>query len=390
MYTYNDLKKKICTEIKFCDNIITIVGVNKIYNTIYFTSNNKYFRINIEDFNNNISKNVFSFSTSTINFKIEEGTYFKESHREFSIIAHEYRFRNKKNGTKEKQKWYLCRCHVCNYPQWIEESHLLNSKIKQGCTVCSHKTSALGYNTIWDTDRWMCDLGVSEEDAKTHMRSSSKKIIVTCPNCGKQKQITPNKIYTRKSIGCSCGDKISYPEKFFISILNQLDIKYITQLSKKDMVWIDNQRYDFYLIDYNTIIEIHGEQHYKYTGFNRTLQEEQQNDKLKKELALNNGISNYIELDCRESNIKWIKNSIINSKLNNMFNLTTINWIQCESEALSNKIKYECELWNKENKYETITNLAKKLNIHRTTLVKHLKKGAKLGWCNYDPKVNLK
>ena len=197
----------------------------------------------------------------------------------------------------------------------------------------------LGINTIWDTDRWMCDLGVSEKDAKKYSRCSSKKITVICPNCGREKEITPNKIYTRKSIECICKSNISYPEKFMIELLEQLNINYVKEYSPK---WSNNKRYDFYLKDYNYIIETHGKQHYTQYGFKslggKTLEEEQENDEYKKQLALKNNIDNYIILDCRKSELKWIKNSILNSDLNNIFNLNEVDWLKCEQNALGNPI----------------------------------------------------
>ena len=230
----------------------------------------------------------------------------------------------------------------------IFESSLSNMQRGRRCPYCSNppRKIELGINTIWDPDRWMCDLGVSEEDAKTHSRASNKSITVTCPNCGKIKNIKINRIYFEKSIGCSCGDGVSYSEKIMISLLNQLDIKYIKEYKP---LWSNNKRYDFYLVDYNYIIECHGKQHYGDSFFARknikTLEDEQSNDIYKKELALSNGINEYVVLDCRKSDLKWIKNSILNSDLNNMFDLSKVDWLKCEEFALSNQVKKVCDYW---------------------------------------------
>ena len=45
-------------------------------------------------------------------------------------------------------------------------------------------------------------------------------------------------------------------------------------------------------------------------------QEQREIDRIKRELALKNGISEYIELDCRYSDKNYIKESIIKSNLN--------------------------------------------------------------------------
>ena len=108
----------------------------------------------------------------------------------------------------------------------------------------------------------MIDLGMSREDAETHTHGSNDKVIVICPHCGKTRKALIKHIYTTKSIACTCGDGVSYPEKFIISLLDQLNVKYIHEYKPK---WSCNKRYDFYLYTYDIIIECHGEQHYKQT-----------------------------------------------------------------------------------------------------------------------------
>lgn len=260
------------------------------------------------------------------------------------------------------------------------------------CPICSGK-QVIMENCIMTTAPWMMDLGISKEDAMTHTKCSGDEITVICPHCGKYKNITISNIYNNKSIHCSCNSEgISYSEKFIISLLDQLNIKYIREC-KFD--WSDNKRYDFYLKDYNTIIECHGIQHYEsnHTFSNcgaRTLQEEQENDKFKKEIALQNSIYNYIILDCRESNMKQIKNSILNSELNNLFDLNSIDWIKCEEFALSNKVKEVCDYWNNKEEWETTTDLANKFDLNISTIRRYLKKGTKLGWCDYNSKNEMK
>ena len=48
----------------------------------------------------------------------------------------------------------------------------------------------------------------------------------------------------------------------------------------------------------------------------RTLEEEQENDELKKSLAIKNGIKDYLVIDCRESEMEFIKSNILKSQLN--------------------------------------------------------------------------
>lgn len=317
----------------------------------------------------------------TKDFKIELGIYKLDERRSLDLKHRKYR---------DGIKYYEYKCGICGNEDCISEYVILGGG---GCNACCNppRKAVLGINTIWDTDRWMVDLGVSEEDAKRYTKASNEKITVTCPNCGNKKKKAANSIYRNKTIACSCSDKISYPEKFITNLLTQLNVKFQTQLSSSTFEWCEKYRYDFYLPDYNCIIETHGIQHYEEVkrGGVRTLAEEQENDRIKRELVLLNDIEYYIELDCRYSDLEWIKNSILNSKLNELFDLSKIDWLKCEEFALKNVAKVICDYWNNKEENETTVDLGNIFNLERKAIVRYLKKGVKLGWCNYDPKEEL-
>ena len=304
----------------------------------------------------------------------------KDEKRNIVIIDREIRQRtmhkkDRKNPCTLNEKWYKYKCLKCGNEDWMTEGHL---KDGNGCNTCGimPKKIVLGINTIWDKARWMCDLGISEEDAKKYAPQNNQKIEVVCPHCGNKKKCRISGVYNDKSIGCICNDKQSYPEKFMYSILKQLDIEFETQYSPK---WINGKRYDFYIPKFNAIIEVHGEQHYRHTGRGRSLQEEQENDKLKEEIALDNGI-NYIVIDCRESTLNWIKDNILKSKLNNLFDLENIDWIKCEKFAISNNlIKIACE-YKKDNPNMTYTEIGKIMGYERHAIKRWIEKGKKLNW----------
>ena len=319
-------------------------------------------------------------------FKIEIGQIFKDDKRDLVIID-----RNcKKDKIDINRKYYKYTCNKCGYEGWTEESHL-NRGI--GCASCSGQV-VTPMNNIWNNQRWMCDLGVSEEDAKSHTRSSNKKVEVICPYCGRKKRMSLNKIFMRKTIHCNCSDCVSYPEKFIHGVLECLNIEFQTQLNKSTFNWCDKYRYDFYIPSLNMIIETHGKQHYEDGGrnskFNKSLKDEQENDRVKRELAKENGIENYIIIDCRKSELEWIKNSILNSELNKLFDLSKIDWLKCEEFALKNIVKEVCEYWNNKSDEETTTDLAKIFKLSCGTIVLYLKKGAELGWTNYNSKDEMR
>ena len=305
----------------------------------------------------------------------------KDEKRNIVIIDREIRQRimhkkDRKNPCTLNEKWYKYKCLKCGNEDWITEGHL---KDGNGCNACGvmPKKIVLGINTIWDKARWMCDLGVSEEDAKKYTPQHSVSIEVVCPHCGNKKKCQIRNIYNNHSIGCICSDKQSYPEKFIYSILKQINVEFETQYSPK---WIDGKRYDFYIPSLNLIIEVHGEQHYNYTGRGRSLEEEQENDRLKKEKALSNGIKYYIIIDCRKSEIDWIKDSVFNSELNNLFDLNNINWDKCFEFACNNNlIKLACE-YKKNNPNITYTEIGKIMGYERHAIKRWIEKGKKLNW----------
>lgn len=287
-------------------------------------------------------------------------------------------------------KGYKYRCNKCGY----NEGKIREIDLKKGvgCRVCSGQKAILGINTIWDTDRWAVDRGlISEEDAKKYTKGSNKRIDVVCPNCGEiKKNMLIYSIIQRKSIGCKkCGDGISFPEKVVGLVLNKLNIYYESQ---KSFSWSQGKIYDFFIPNLGKLIETHGGQHYKkktswnkYNG--RTLAEEQENDRLKEELATKNGLK-YIAIDCRESDIDFIKESMI-KMLGYSIDFSIINWEEIDKEAQSSLVWKVCEYWKNKKDEETTTDLAKYFSLSKPTIISYLKRGNKYGWCFYDKKEEL-
>ena len=322
----------------------------------------------------------------TSEFTYEIGQTFKDDKRDLVITDREYRPKQytKSNGKTftSNYRYYKYTCNKCGWTEgWIVEGGL---KSGVGCSCCRRLVVVPEINSIWATDRWMVDLGVSEEDAKTHTHGSSKKIKVICPDCKEIKEMVVSSIYREKSIACPCKDGATYPERMMMSILGQLNINFQTQLTSTTFKWISDRKYDFYIPSLNMIIETHGLQHYEEQGRGRTLKEEQANDKYKQELALNNGIQKYIVIDCRKSEMEWIKNNILNSELANIFDLSKIDWTKCEKFALPNRVKEVCDYWNNKQDWETVSDLAIVFGLDDSTIRNYLRKGNDFNWCKYD------
>lgn len=310
---------------------------------------------------------------------------------------------------KGKSRRYEYKCLKCgfdcgeHYRSGIYHKSMsiseLNLNNGYGCPCCHGRATVVNINSIVadKNTHWMIPFFQGGYDeAKKYNQNSGVKISPICPHCNNiiNKRVAINSINTYKGVRCTCGDKISYGEKFLNSLLNQIGIKFTSQLSKTKFKWCGSYKFDFYF-QYNKhkyIVEVNGMQHYT-GGFERCggkdLRVEQERDKVKKELALSNGIDHYIELDCRYSNLEYIKNSIINSKLNEVLNLDSVDYFKCEEFALGNLVKEVCCYWKINEGLVSTTNVSKVFNIDRSTSVKYLKKGAKLGWCNYDVQAEI-
>ena len=282
----------------------------------------------------------------------------------------------------------LVKCKIDHHTWRATPNALLRGS---NCPVCANKTigNAPDYkNSIWaSVHRSYFEQFLSEEQMQSHTPYSCKKVYAICPDCGCRKHIVVEQLLTQ-GLGCICGDGQSYPNKFVYNILKQLDINVKPEYVP---LWNRNIRYDDYLLDYDVIIENHGAQHYKssLSLTRRTLSEEQQNDTIKQQLALEHGVKHYVVLDCRESSVEWIKQSIMQSVLPKLleFRAEDINWTQANEYATCSLVKLSAELFNEG---KTIACIADKFQVTKPTVTRWLKKADQLGWCKYTPRPKVK
>jgi hypothetical protein len=229
----------------------------------------------------------------------------------------------------------------------------------------------------------------NKKDAEKITYGSNKKVLLKCPDCGKERLMDVNRLSTYGFCCDACSDGISFPEKFVMAFLKQLNIPFIYQLTSKHFEWCGTLKYDFCVED-KVIIETHGMQHYieKSSFSNKvTFEEIQANDEYKKNLAMRSNIKEYIVLDCRWSDTDWIKNSILNSRLAKLYDLSHIDWDACAAIASKNILKEVCEYWAMRNSSDCkISDLVKIFHLSYCTIQNYLKLGGRIGWCNYDPK----
>lgn len=349
-------------------------------------------------YNNNIKKILTGHFCkgklgSVIN-KINKEHIYKEG----EIIKDEKRniILTKKIKTSNNRKGYIYTCLNCGWNEGVIEEY--DIKRGYGCSCCSGHTTVKGINDIATTRPDLIKYFKNKEDSYKYCMNSNKKLYFICPQCGREKQMMIGTL-AKYGFSCNnCGDGFSYPSKFIMELIRQLlEQKQIKEYkSEKSFAWSNGKRYDLYIVlnNKNTLlIEINGEQHYGYNNINymaykggRTLKEEQRNDAEKCWLAYKNGIDNYVQLDCRESSMEFIKNSILNSELLNiLFNLNNINWNLCNLKGNVN-IKNEVnKYWDNKEENETTLNVANKFGLDRSTVINYLKDNS-----NYNPKEENK
>lgn len=376
-------EKSIGKKIKFeCIDIkgeMEIISKEKDYICVLY--NNDLYKIPYSNFINSSIKKQFC----PYIYKYNIGDNIKDDKRDLTI-TNRYVEKNIKNNRYQKR--YEYHCNKCGYNGSILETNLR----LDGCMCCSNKIVIPGINDICTTDPWMVPyFQGGEEEAELYTYGSNKRIYPKCPDCGKikDKSIIINSIYKNHSIGCNCNDNISYPEKFFMSVLKQLKVDYIYQFSKTNKSWVNNFRYDFYIYDKDCIVEINGDQHNDSHGNWADINKIKEYDKQKELLAIQNSIKYYIKIDCKYSTMEYIKESLFHSDFHKLYDLNKVNWIQCDKDATKNIVKEVCSAWKKDYSITT-GDLSKIFKLNLNTISKYLKIGNKFGWCNYNPKIAKK
>lgn len=309
----------------------------------------------------------------TDEFRVQIGTIFKDEKRNLTIT----------NRYKDLyKKIYNYTCNKCGYNGYVDESHLL--KRNCGCSCCSGHLIVKGINDFNTTHPELSKYLENIEEGFTFSAKNGRgKISLKCPDCGAIYKIQPYNFVNAGKFNCpKCSDGISYPNKFMFNLLQQLNINFEPENVFK---WLKSKRYDFYLPDQNIIIEMNGIQHYiGGRGFPVQLEEQQEIDKFKYTEAINNGITHYIEIDCRKSDVDFIKNNILQSKLNSLFDLSNINWTLCDEFSCNSIMKRVCE-YKRDNPEKSTGKIGKLFKLSRTTIKLYLTNGNKIwDWVNYN------
>ena len=342
-----DWKDSVGKEIPFVydeyEGVIKIINYNSKDQEVTFEYRDKIFQLS----NYALRNAKFRYVLADF-FKYEIGEIISNENHSHKILKREI-VEKIYNGRVMKKKQYTYECLKCNYIG----THYEEDIGRRWCPCCNGRVVVEGINDIPSTVPWMIDyFQGGYDEAKLYTCQSNKKIFPKCPDCGmiKSKSIRVSDIYNWHSIGCECSDQKTYPNKFIIELLRQLQVNFDYEIT---FSWANQYRYDAVIYTskektehYNILIEMDGGyNHGRYTykenanveqiliGRNEIL------DDLNKEIvALENG--NYlVRIDCQKSDVDYIKENILNSKLAEWLDLSDINWDECDKFASKNIIK---------------------------------------------------
>lgn len=310
------------------------------------------------------------------------------------VILSSYKYR--------KHKYHTYRCLIDGYEGRVSENDLKNG---YRCPVCARLVAMKGINDIATTRQDIAALFWDYEDSYKYTAYSSQNAYFRCPRCGNKIYATINNV-SRRGLSCrKCSDGISYPNKFVYNFVDQLSKLYTSRgkqfefTPEKRFAWAMNfehkneklagkKIYDMFIDTYNIIIENQGNYHYVDSCVNwttsRSFEEVQENDIIKHDLAMANGIKEecYIVLDCYKSDMEYIKESIMSSNLPVLLNFTEydIDWYRCDAFATSSRVYEACCHWN--NGIRNYRKIASMMKMGYSTITNYIRKGRKLNIIN--------
>lgn len=202
----------------------------------------------------------------------------------FTYVNHDYvRYGN---GSNKIRIHCLCNNHKNKGIQYISYDNLKNNK--KGCIYC------IGRGRTKDSLQSECDIlcnNVTIVDFNSYV-----DVIAKCNKCGYEWRTKG--VNLTQGHSCPHCNMSSY-EKKIESILKNNNIVYRTQYKIADCKDISHLPFDFYLPDYNAVIEVDGQGHFKPTNFRGISDEKaiitysitQKHDKIKDSFCKSHNIS---------------------------------------------------------------------------------------------------
>lgn len=181
-----------------------------------------------------------------------------------------------------------------------EFEQLPNYHIQQkGCVKCSQEELSLKFRS--NKDEFIKKANIIHNNrynySKVIYKNCKTKVCIICPVHGEFYQIPNSHLYNS---GCpTC--KASKGELALESIFKKYNIEYKHQYRISEV--INELYYDFYLPDYNLLIEFHGIQHYEYQPFFHRTDYDFDSQKRRDEIIKHNAFIykyNYLEFNYKQ------------------------------------------------------------------------------------------
>lgn len=278
-----------------------------------------------------------------------------------------------------------CYCNIHN-AKWTPVPNYLWKG--SGCPYCSGHFVLVGFNDMWTTRPDVALMLQNSEDGYKYTSGSKQKAWFVCPDC---KSLNFKEINHVSKVGLCCqhcSDGVSYPNKFSRALLDQLPIdKYDCEYQPE---WAKPYYYDnhFWYNGTEYILEMDGYLHFferKY--YQSTLEDTKKRDIIKNELSAQHNI-HMIRINCIRCEMEYIKFNILNSDLNNIFDLSNIDWELCDKKAQKNISKEACNLYM--TYLYDVDKISQILHVNQDTVRRYLRSGSKFGWCDYNSRIKNK
>lgn len=186
-----------------------------------------------------------------------------------------------------KQTYWICQCD-CGQKKSVRSSHLRNGDIAScGCLKKDKKKDISGQK-----------FGKLTALFQTEKVSSSRQTYWHCKcECGKEIDVRLDSLSNGHTQSCGCLNE-SKGETKICQLLKENNITFEREKTFKDFIYEDtgfHPKYDFYLPQYNRLIEFDGQQHYQESFWGKeegyTLEFRQKRDKIKNQYAKKNNIT---------------------------------------------------------------------------------------------------
>lgn len=288
-----------------------------------------------------------------------------------------------------------CRCLIhkdCYFEN--TPTHLLTG---QGCPICAREKTGISFKiTEEEFDSQLKNSGLDIQRISPLINMTTK-IKFKCLKCGADFEAIPYLVLQGYAKCPICGVKTSFNNRLLRIMLLKAKVKnLICEYSPK---WAGSKRYDARFtkeednLEQNYIVEVNGVQHYEdgWVNSNHYLsaKENQENDKIKYELAIRNG-AKIIYVNCSKKT-KYQIFKEIKKQLNGIVNFDELDFKQCIIEANKSPLIEVCELYNKI--FEFCPNISKKefsrqINKPYPTVYNYLKEGEEIGLISTNKKGN--